>query len=74
MEYIIRKELISFLRRALNALKKEDTATLDEISNKAIKHASIFQDKDAITNAVVMYALAKIVHRSESNPEYWKKI
>ena len=72
MEYPIKKNIISILRKALSALKKEDTAELDELSNQVIHDSSIFQEKDVISVAVVMYSLAKIVHRSESNPEYWK--
>ena len=74
MEYPIKKDIIGILRKALSALKKEDTAELDDISNHTIHDASIFQDKDAISVAVIIYSLAKIVHRSESNPEYWKKV
>ena len=47
---------------------------LDELSNHTIKDASILQDKDVIQVAVVVYALAKIIHRSESSPELWKDI
>jgi len=74
MEYVIKKDIISILRKALHLLKKDEIAALDELSNHTIHNASIFQDEDSILLAVVVYSLAKIVHRSESNPEFWKKI
>lgn len=74
MEYPIRKNIVSILRKALAALKKQDSAALDELSNHSIHDASIFQDKEAISIAVIIYSISKIMHRSESNPEYWQKV
>jgi hypothetical protein len=74
MEYVIKKDIIRILRRALSAIKKNDTLELDELSNQTIHDASIFQDKDAIAIAVVVYSISKIMNRSESNPEYWEKV
>lgn len=74
MEYSIKKDIISILRMALQIIKKEDIPALDELSNHTIHNASIFQDKDSITLAIVIYALSKIVHRSEVDPKHWKKV
>ena len=43
MEYVIKKDITGILRKALNIIKKEDLAALDELSDHAIKDASIFQ-------------------------------
>ena len=74
MEYPIKKDIIGTLRKATSALKREDIAKLNELSDHTIHGASIFQDKDEIMLAVVIYSLSKIVKRTESNPEYWKKV
>jgi len=74
MEYVIKKDIISILRKALSLLKQEDAVALDELSNHSIHDASIFQDENSISIAIVIYSLAKIVHRSKSNPEYWEEV
>ena len=73
MDYVIKKDVISILRKALSIIQKEDTSALDELSNHSIKDASVFQDKDSIKIAVIIYALSKIIHRSEGQPDEWDK-
>lgn len=65
MEEVVRKDIIDILRRALDILKKKDIPALDELSNHTIHDASIYQDKDSISIAVVIYALSKVIHRAE---------
>jgi hypothetical protein len=50
---------------ALNKIPKifEDVSMLFDVSNYCIHTASIYQDSDSITMAVVTYALAKMVSR-----------
>lgn len=70
----IKQDILSVLEEALKIIKREDIPALDELSNHTIHDASIYQDKDPITIAVVIYALSKIVHRSEFKPEHWKEV
>jgi len=64
MEQVIRDDIISILETAKTAIGQLSGAKLREISNHTLHNASIYQDKDSITIAVVMYALSKIVERS----------
>ena len=73
MDYVIKKDMTGILRKAYNFIKKEDVSALDELSDQTIKDASVFQDKDSIKLAVVMYALAKIIHRSEGQEDMWDR-
>lgn len=73
MEYVIKKDIISILRKAIQIIKQEDVPALDELSNHTIHNASIFQDKDSIKIAVIIYALSKIIHRSEQRTDEWDK-
>jgi len=64
MEDVVRQDIISMLEAAAPAISKLDSIKLREISDHTLHNASIYQDKDSITIAVVMYALSKIVERS----------
>ena len=73
MDYVIKKDIINILRKALQFVKKEDIPALDQLSDQTIHDASIFQDKDTIKIAVIIYALSKIIHRSEGKTDEWDK-
>ena len=73
MEYVIRKDVVGILRKAIQDVEKEDISALSELSDHAIHDASIFQDKDSIKIAVVIYALSKIIPRSEGRTDEWDK-
>lgn len=68
---IIRKDIINILKKGLKVVEKEDLIALDELSNHTIHDASIFQDKDSIKIAVIIYALAKIIKRGEEADKSW---
>ncbi len=59
----IKKDIIAILDNSLKFLEVKDASGIKEISNHTIHNASIFQDKDSITIAVIMYALSKIFER-----------
>lgn len=63
MEDKIKEDLIKIIDSALISLQKKDSVYLREISNNTIHNASIFQDKNSITIAVIIYALSKIIDR-----------
>jgi len=64
MEQEIRTDILAILQETIDMLKKEDYASLLEISNHTIHDASIFQDQDSLSVAVLVYALYKILGRS----------
>jgi len=75
MEQNIKEDLINIIISALTALEKKDSIELREISNNTIHNASIFQDKDSISIAVIMYALSKIIDRmAKIEPEVIEKL
>lgn len=64
MRQIIKEDIQNVLKKVIEAVKKEDYSTLTELSNHTIHDASIFQEDDPLTLAVIVYALSKIIHRS----------
>ncbi len=62
---IVRQDLLDILARAIVLVKEQNTASLKELSNHTIHDASIFQDEDSITIAVLIYALSKILERGK---------
>jgi len=74
MDVKVKEGLKQILEKSVRILKKEDVDGLDTLSIKAVENASIYQDKDSIQLAVIVYALTKIAHRSETIPGHWSKI
>jgi len=63
MQDRIKDDILKALDKALLALAEKDSNKLRGISDQTVHNASIFQDKDSISIAVVMYALSKIIDR-----------
>lgn len=59
-----RENVLRILRETKEAVKKDDTAKLKELSNQTIHTASISQDSDNIAIAVLIYSLSKILERT----------
>ena len=47
----------------MRAIKEEDIIKIKELSNRTIHSASIYQDPDNISIAVILYALSKLIER-----------
>ncbi len=67
---IVRQDIIKILDEAIIALREKNISKLKEISNHTIHNASVFQDEDSVTIAVLIYALSKILER-KSNDLSW---
>jgi hypothetical protein len=67
-EIIEKDNLLLILENAQKAIEENDIISLKELSNRTVHSASIYQDTDSITVAVVIYALYKIFAR----PDYDK--
>ncbi len=63
MDDRIKGDLITILDSSIGALNEHDSMELRSISDHTIHNASIFQDKDSITIAVIVYALSKLIDR-----------
>jgi hypothetical protein len=65
---LIKEDVLKVIHTSVECIEHEDILALREQSNHTLHNASIYQDKYAITIAVVIYALSKIFER----PDYRK--
>ncbi|MGM5481952.1 MAG: hypothetical protein ACQESF_00675 [Nanobdellota archaeon] len=59
----IKKDILDILDKTVKALENHQTGKIRELSNHTIHNSSIYQDKDAINIAVVIYALSKLIEK-----------
>jgi len=77
MNDLIKKDLISVLTDLIQALrerKETDIAGIKLLSNHIIHNASVFQDEDSISVAILIYSLSKIIERKEKELDFNKII
>jgi len=72
------KHILNILIKTKSALDKKDYLKVKNLSDHVIHHASIHQDGDVISIAVIIYALSKLIERenykTEKNwPEFYSK-
>lgn len=68
MDPRIKEDILSVLKKAIEALKTNNFIVLDELSNHTIHDASIYQDEDSTSTAILIYAIAKVAQRcTETN-------
>ena len=75
MHDIIKRDVLAVLTELVEILKfKEegDIVQIKELSNHIIHNASIFQDEDSISVAILIYALSKIIERKQRDLDYNK--
>ncbi|MBD3203287.1 hypothetical protein GF327_03270 [Candidatus Woesearchaeota archaeon] len=60
MNSIIKKDILNLLKKSIDAIKKNEILKLRIISNEVIHNASIFQDEDSISAAVIIYTISKL--------------
>ncbi|MFH1591244.1 MAG: hypothetical protein ABIC95_04930 [archaeon] len=65
MNEVVRKDILAIISQLLPLLEKgkAQTPEIRTLSNRTIHNASIFQDQDSVSIAVVTYALSKIIDR-----------
>ena len=63
MDPRIKEDILNVLNRVAEALKSGNFIVIDELSNHTIHNASIYQDEDSISTAILVYAIAKVVQR-----------
>jgi len=57
--------LVYILENAKKAIDEKDIVMLKDLSNRTVHSASVYQDTDNITIAVIIYALYKILARQD---------
>jgi len=71
MEDTVRRDIISVLARCIHTLEGIlDASVIKRLSNETIHNASIFQDEDSISIAILLYSLSKIVDRLAGSMTY----
>ncbi len=66
MTNIIFEDILQILIKAIKILEvkeKTDSAELRDLSNYTVHNASIFQDEDSISIAILVYSLSKVIER-----------
>lgn len=66
MDKIIKKDILSIISKTieiLNTKEEKDIIELKELSNHTIHNASIFQDEDSVSIAILIYSLSKVIER-----------
>ncbi len=69
MNETVRHDMLATISKALEILQiaeEKDIYELKNLSNTTIHNASIFQDQDSITLAVIIYSISKIYERTGS--------
>jgi hypothetical protein len=59
----VKRDILSIIEQAIHDIERKNTNALSELSNHTIHNASIFQDEDSVSIAVIIYALSKLVVR-----------
>jgi hypothetical protein len=60
MNDIVKEDIITILGEAILIIKSKEIYGLRDLSDHVIHNASIFQDEDSISTAVIIYALFKL--------------
>lgn len=73
MDEVVKKDILQVLSDISGILgveEEKDIAELRELSNHTIHNASIFQDEDSISIAILIYSLSKVIERREGKLNY----
>ncbi len=73
MDEVVKKDILQVLSDVSGILhvgEEKDVAELRELSNHTIHNASIFQDEDSISIAILIYSLSKVIERREGKLNY----
>ena len=57
------ENILRIFEETKNAIQKEDSVKLKDLSNQTIHTASVYQDPDNVAVAVIVYSLSKIIER-----------
>ena len=66
---VVQQDILNVLSQSKEILRQRNSFKLKELSNHTIHNASIFQDEDSVSVAVVIYALSKLLERTLVNTD-----
>lgn len=73
MNEIVKKDILLILSdiiKILTVKEEKDITEIKELSNHTIHNASIFQDEDSVSIAILIYSLSKIIERKQGELNY----
>lgn len=73
MNDTVKKDIISTLARTIEVLlvkEEKDIVEMKDLSNSTIHNASIFQDEDSVSIAILIYSLSKMIERKQGELDY----
>jgi hypothetical protein len=65
MNDIIKKDILQILSDSIELINRGELFRLRELSDHVIHNASIFQDEDSISIAIIIYAVSKIYEQED---------
>jgi len=69
-----KEHVINILEQAKQAINQKDVSKIRNLSNQTLHSASIYQDPDNISIAVILYSLSKVIERTDYRQlKDWKK-
>jgi len=74
MKEELRHDIVTILEKACDAMSQRDFRRLKKISEHTISNATVFQDNDSISIAVVMYAISKVAERIKKDSDYYARM
>ena len=60
MNELVKQDILNVLNKAISLINEDKYYSLSELSNHVIHNASIYQDKDSLSTAVLTYSLYKL--------------
>jgi len=63
MEEEVRRDILKVLRKVYSAVKKNDADSMKYASDYTLHNSTMYQDKDSVSIAVIVYSLYKIYSR-----------
>lgn len=73
MNETIKKDILDIISKTIGILKvkeEKDIVELKNLSNHTVHNASIFQDEDSVSIAILIYSLSKIIERRFGEMEF----
>ncbi len=73
MNETVKNDILTIISRTIEILKvkeEKDLVELKNLSNHTIHNASIFQDEDSVSIAILIYSLSKIIERKSGELDF----
>lgn len=67
---VVRKDMVKVLKRAQRYINNGNSKRLKHLSDYTIHNASVYQDSDSLSVAVIVYALSKLLERFGFDSEH----